>query len=98
MDGTVSQRFPSYSVFPDVYTLKKLVQTSPISHKITPACPFHNPPKDMNSCLTQDQSLWMLMSALVMGLNAYFPPLAFTTSSWMSLRAAISALHWLASW
>ncbi|KAJ9054006.1 hypothetical protein DSO57_1018883 [Entomophthora muscae] len=46
----------------------------------------------------QVRSLWLLMGALAMGLNAYFSPLSCTTSFLRPLGEAIPVFHWVASW
>ncbi|KAJ9073290.1 hypothetical protein DSO57_1018006 [Entomophthora muscae] len=47
---------------------------------------------------TWDCSLWLLTGALVVALDAYFPPLSHPVSFGRSLRAAIPVLHWMVSW
>ncbi|KAJ9077075.1 hypothetical protein DSO57_1020194 [Entomophthora muscae] len=47
---------------------------------------------------TWDCSLWLLTGALVMALDAYFPPFSLPVSFGRPLQVAIPVLHWMASW
>ncbi|KAJ9072032.1 hypothetical protein DSO57_1031383 [Entomophthora muscae] len=59
---------------------------------------LQTPESDTEVLLTWDHSLWLFTGALVMALDAYFPPLSHLVSFGRPLRAAIPFLHWMASW
>ncbi|KAJ9071140.1 hypothetical protein DSO57_1000146 [Entomophthora muscae] len=65
-----------------------------------PSLPFlyQIPMLDPDAPPTWDCSLWLLTGALVMALDAYFPPLSQPVSFGRPLQAAIPFLHWMSSW
>ncbi|KAJ9082742.1 hypothetical protein DSO57_1001809 [Entomophthora muscae] len=81
------------SPFLDLHNTKLTTVPShslPSLHQVSSVSPDIHP--------TWDCSLWLLTGSFVMGLDIYFPPFSQPASFGRPLQAAISILHWMASW
>ncbi|KAJ9064176.1 hypothetical protein DSO57_1033114 [Entomophthora muscae] len=78
--------------------LESVTTETPSSDLVNPSPLLQIPESNTEAPFTWDCSLWLLTGAMVMALDAYFPPLSHMVSFGRPLQAAIPVLHWMASW
>ncbi|KAJ9079012.1 hypothetical protein DSO57_1000647 [Entomophthora muscae] len=78
--------------------LESVTTETPSSDLVNPSPLRQIPESNTEAPFTQDCSLWLLTGAMVMSLDAYFPPLSHPVSFGRPLQAAIPVLHWTAYW